>query len=204
VVPKIALSGWIVKFFLVLRLFPLFGLVSPLAAQDDVEPAWNVRHDIYLTLEDALKAVFPDADEVLTETIRLGDESRQRVAQAVGHPLLEESFTVYRGLTSGRTVGYAIVGEELGKFRPITSIVMVGADGIVKDVHVMVYRESRGEEVKRRRFLHQYEHKGAEDPIRINRDINGISGATISVRSMNAQVRKVIHVIREAYFLDDE
>jgi len=97
-------------------------------------------------------------------------------------------------------LGYAIVGEELGKFRPITSIVAVGRNRRVKDVAVMIYRESHGNDVKRKRFLHQYRSKGPRDPIRIHRDILTISGATISVRSMNAQVRKVLAIIHEIYF----
>lgn len=164
------------------------------------EPEWNVRNDIFLTLDQALKAVFPDADQIKQEIIQLSVEARERIAKAIGHLVHEQDFVVYQGFKQNELLGYAIVGEEIGKFRPITSIVMVGLDGKVKDVAVMVYRESHGADVKRKRFLHQYKGKGVKDPIRINRDIASVSGATISVHAMNAQVRKVLHVIHETYF----
>lgn len=163
------------------------------------EPAWNVRHDVYMTLEEALEEIFPGVDEIKTEIVQPEKKARKSMAQAVGHPILEDEFTVYKGYKDGRITGYAVVGEEVGKFRPITSITRINPDGRVGKVRVMVYRESHGDDVKRSRFLHQYKGKETDDPIRINRDIISISGATISVRSMNAQVRKVLHLIHEVY-----
>ena len=46
-----------------------------------------------------------------------------------------------------------------------------------------------------KRFLRQYEGKTLADPIRLNRDIQGVTGATVSSRSMNATVRKALALI---------
>lgn len=166
----------------------------------ETEPAGNARNEIYLTPEEALEKAFPGADRIEKEVIHLDPEAGERVARAVGHPLHEKEFVIYRGVKAGNILGYAMMGEELGKFRPITSMTVVGPDGKIKEVRVMVYRESHGSDVRRKRFLYQYLGKGREDPIQINQDITSISGATISVRSMNAQVRKALNVIHEAYF----
>jgi len=64
---------------------------------------------------------------------------------------------------------------------------------------VLVYRESRGSEVRKKRFNYQYEGKTIYDPIRINRDIINISGATMSVRSMSAGVKRVLVLVDELY-----
>ncbi len=82
--------------------------------------------------------------------------------------------------------------EEVGKYRPITFMVGVTPDFVVRDVAVLIYRESRGGDVKRRRFLDQYRGKSLRDPIDVHRDIINISGATISVRSLNAGVKRVL------------
>jgi hypothetical protein len=168
-------------------------------ANEEAEPVSNIRHDVFYTLDEALKKAFPEADQFRSETLRLDPEASMRVAKAVGHPLHEEAFNVHQAFRSGNLLGYAVVGEELGKFRPITSLVAVGTDGKVREVVVLVYRESHGGDVRRKRFLHQYHKKDVNDPIQINRDILSISGATISVRSMNAQVRKGLHVVHEGY-----
>ena len=50
-----------------------------------------------------------------------------------------------------------------------------------------------------KRFNAQYEGKTVSDPIRINKDIINISGATMSVRSINAGVKRVLVLIDEFY-----
>ncbi len=166
---------------------------------DIVEPESNIRNDVYYSDEKALKKIFPKLTHFLQEKIILDSEAQQRVAKRVGHPLVEDSFNVWIVKKEDKLLGYAIKGEEVGKFRPITSMVGVKPNGKVQNVVVMVYRESHGDDVKRQRFLYQYKNKGIKDPIRINKDIMTISGATVSVRSMNRQLRKVIAVVNEAF-----
>ena len=89
--------------------------------------------------------------------------------------------------------------EEVGKYRPITFMVGVTPQLTVRDVAVMVYRESRGGDVKRKRFLSQYRGKSTRDPIDVGRDIINISGATISVRSVNAGVKRVLAELAALY-----
>ena len=107
-----------------------------------------------------------------------------------------------RLIWEGRTAtiqGYAIITEEIGKFHPFTFVVGVGTDGKISNVAVLVYRESRGGEIAKKRFLYQFMGKSFKNPIRINKDIINITGATMSVQCMCAGVRKVIAVINEYY-----
>jgi hypothetical protein len=78
---------------------------------------------------------------------------------------------------------------------------MVGVDpkGQVLNIEVLVYREAKGSEVRTKRFNAQYEGKTLFDPIRINRDIINISGATMSVRSMSAGVKRALVMVDELY-----
>jgi Na+-translocating ferredoxin:NAD+ oxidoreductase RnfG subunit len=153
----------------------------------------------YLSVEEALALLFPDADRLAQEEIRLTEAQAARVAELAEHPLWEEAFSVHRAYAGGQLQGYAVVAEEVGKFHLITFIVGVSPEGRVKRVEVLVYRESRGAEVRYRRFLHQYDGKSLGDPIRLNRDILNITGATLSVRAMNRGVRKVLGLLREIY-----
>jgi hypothetical protein len=78
---------------------------------------------------------------------------------------------------------------------------MVGVDqqGRVSDIELLIFREARGSEVRQKRFNSQYEGKSVLDPIRINRDIINISGATMSVRSMSAGIKRVLVLVDEFY-----
>ena len=73
------------------------------------------------------------------------------------------------------------------------------ADGKITNIAVLVYRESRGGEIAKKRFLYQFLGKSLKNPIRINKDIINITGATMSVQYMCAGVRKVLAVINEYY-----
>ena len=125
--------------------------------------------------------------------------ARKQVERRLGWRLADSTFTIYQGVKDNSPLGFAYVASEVGLYRPITFIVKAGLDRKVETVRVMVYRESRGGEVRRRRFLKQYEGKSAKSRIRINRDIVGVSGATLSVRAMNAGVKKALELINAAY-----
>lgn len=149
--------------------------------------------DVLLTPDQALHEIFPEVARTSVEHKVLDDSLRQRLSQTLGRPIMESAVDVTRVFDAGGAFrGYAVVTEEIGKYKPITFMVGVTPQLAVRDVAVMVYRESHGGDVKRRRFLDQYRGKTARDPIDANRDIINISGATISVRSMNAGVKRVL------------
>jgi hypothetical protein len=95
----------------------------------------------------------------------------------------------------GEPLGFAVVDEEIGKYRPITFMVGTTPDLEVRNVEVLVYRESRGGDVRRNRFLRQYRGKSADDPIRSYQDIINIAGATLSVNALNLGVKRVLLVL---------
>ena len=63
----------------------------------------------------------------------------------------------------------------------------------------MVYREVRGGEIRQRRFLSQYKGKRSSDPIQLDRDIVGVTGATLSVQGANRAVHKALAVLELVY-----
>ena len=160
--------------------------------QDDVQ--------VLLTPAQALLEVFPTASGYSVHDFVPSAAQRGRLEETLARRLFEPRYSfmlVYDA--ASRLLGYALVTDERGKYRPITFMVGVTPDFRVHDAAVMVYRESRGSEVQRERFLSQYRGRSLRDPIQINRDIINISGATISVRSMNAGVRKTLAVAQMAF-----
>lgn len=155
--------------------------------------------EVYLTEEEALKLMFPKSERIRKETFRLSSEQKARVESRIGWKFPEESFEVYIGETGATVDGYAMVQNTIGKHKPMTYMVGVDAQGRCTNVELLVFREARGSEVRMKRFNAQYEGKTVFDPIRINKDIINISGATMSVRSMSAGVKRVLVLIDELY-----
>ena len=157
--------------------------------------------EVYLTEEQALKILFPKALKVQGEELRLAHEQKTRIEQRIGWKFPETFFRAFRAESNGKVEGYAVIQETIGKHRPITYIVGITPEGKVFAVEILVYRESKGSEVRRKRFNAQYEGKTVQDPIRINKDIINITGATMSVRSVSAGVKRAL-VLAEEFYLN--
>ena len=159
-----------------------------------------IGQEVVLTPDQALREIFPNIARTVEERRALPVSLRQRLEHDLGRRIDDDSLVVLRVYDGrGALQGYAVQSEEIGKYRPITFMVGVTPAMTVRDVAVLVYRESRGGDVKRRRFLMQYRGKRSRDPIDVNRDIINISGATISVRSMNAGVKRVLAEVEALY-----
>ncbi|HHZ83580.1 MAG TPA: FMN-binding protein [Nitrospirales bacterium] len=154
---------------------------------------------VYLTEEQAARHILQNSGEIRHEERRLTSEQKICVEQRIGWKFPETSFTFFIGETKGIIDRYASIQNTIGKYRPITYMVGVTPEATVSQVEVLVYRESRGAEVRKPRFKYQYEGKDSGDPIRINRDIMNITGATMSVRSVSAGVKRALVLTEELY-----
>lgn len=189
---------------------PLIFLLGALP-EADAERIWDgelrryltdeeMNHaEVFLTEEEAVKIMLPKSQRVRKELLRLSQEKKALIEQRIGWKFPEDSFEVYIGETADKVDGYAMVHNTIGKHKHMTYMVGADARGYCTDVELLVFREARGSEVGRKRFNSQYEGRTVLDPIRINKDIINISGATMSVRSMSAGVKRVLVLIDEFY-----
>ena len=152
----------------------------------------------FLKLEQAPKAVFPEADSFDQRKIDSTPELRAEALKLIGRKpsIWEPFYFAYIAKRGGQKIGYAIVCEEIGRDRPITFIVAINNDGSVKDVAIMAYRETRGGEVRYPGFTRQFRGKALGNPIQGQGDIRNITGATLSVRAIATGVRKALAVVQ--------
>jgi hypothetical protein len=180
------------KWFCLVCLISSLG--SPLLA--------SAQEGIFLKEEEAPKAVFPDATSFLREVIPSSDELKDNIKQRMGKTLTslwEDSYVTFVAKKGETILGYAVIVEEIGKHRPITFIVGVGSDHKIKDAALMVYREAYGGEVRDRRFLQQYKGKQLKDPLLPYRDIQNVSGATMSVEAIGRGSKKALALVEIVY-----
>jgi Na+-translocating ferredoxin:NAD+ oxidoreductase RnfG subunit len=167
----------------------------------------TAQEGIFLNESEAPKAVFPEADSFERKLVRSNDELKAKIQQRMGKTktsLWEETYVTFVAKKGDVVLGYAAIVEEIGKHRPITFIVGVGSDRKIKDAALMVYREAYGGEVKDRRFLQQYKGKQLKDPLLPYRDIQNISGATMSVEAIGRGSKKALALIEAVYLEEAE
>jgi hypothetical protein len=93
----------------------------------------------------------------------------------------------------GRT---AWIVEEIGKEKPITTGIVVN-DGSIERVKVLIFRESRGWEVRHDFFTKQFHGATLNGHRELDRSIDGISGATMSVSAVTRLARMVLLLDRK-------
>jgi Na+-translocating ferredoxin:NAD+ oxidoreductase RnfG subunit len=157
------------------------------------------QNRFYLTEEQALRLIFPKSDKVLKETQVLSDEQLQVVEKGLRLRLSCRTVTVFRGESSGKTDGYAMIANEIGKDQFITFIVGIRPDLKVQRVALMVFRESRGWEVDDPRFTDQFHGKSAKDRLLVSSDIEGVTGATLSSRAFCRGTKKALLICEALY-----
>lgn len=86
--------------------------------------------------------------------------------------------------------------DVIGRDHPITVGVIVTNDGI-KAMNVLVYRESRGWEVRHEFFTKQFNGIELKDK-KLDKRIDGITGATLSVRALQRAARLALWLHRRA------
>lgn len=148
----------------------LLGLVFPACAADTTSVTEDFLHDTFSSP--------PGAHD-----IPLTGDLRPLVRDILHHDYPLAQVRYWR---AGNRSAWVL--DEIGKERPITVGVVIDHDRI-EQVRVLVYRESRGWEVKNPRFTAQFDGAGLDGEMRLDRAIDGISGATLSVRALQRLAR---------------
>lgn len=169
-----------------------------------------------LTKEEALEAVFGEGCEITEEEKELTGEALVRVLNALGGSLTYEHdreattvdaaageekvpLTFYRAVKDGQTMGIALIDSQPGKWGEIEFMIAFNEDGSVSKVVVMSSSEKRGRGLSRASFLKQYEGKTADSELQVRKDINAITGATISSECGTFAVKRALLVYEELY-----
>lgn len=130
---------------------------------------------VYQTPEEFLSLAFGNTPE--RQHLILKGELAKQVRSILGHRYKKIRVPYWQaGCRS------AWILEEIGKERPITTGFVVNSQGLEK-VKVLIFRESRGWEVKHDYFGRQFIHAKLKGN-KLDRRIDNISGATLSVRAV--------------------
>jgi hypothetical protein len=143
--------------------------------------------DIYQSNEDFLAEVFEDTAPA-PGVLWLRDDIRTTSTAIMGHPY--PGLRIRYWARAGRS---AWILEETGKEKPITVGLVVNGEGLER-VKVLAFRESRGWEVRHPFFTDQFKGIGLTAERQLDHDIDGISGATLSVRALEKLARLALYL----------
>jgi len=140
---------------------------------------------------EALALAFPDADTVENRTFLLTEEQVQRVTTLAATPVESKLVTFYTGQKSTEVLGYALIDTHIVRTLPETFLIVLSPNGGVRKLHVLAFYEPQ-EYLPSERWLRQFEQKPLTPDLRLQRDIHGIAGATLSARAVTSSVRRAL------------
>ena len=161
-----------------------------------VLPAWSadIKEAVYLSNDDFLSQAFTSSIPEV-KTVWLKGALKADISKTLGHDY--PALRIRYWLKDHRSVW---VLEEIGRDKPITAGFIVEDQRLVS-VNVLVFRESRGDEIRFPSFTRQFDGAMLNKKQQLNRHIDGISGATLSVNAVRKLAAVALqlsnHVIKQ-------
>lgn len=94
-------------------------------------------------------------------------------------------------------LGYAYIDKANSKVDQFDYLIIFNSELIILKSKILIYRENYGSEISSKRWLKQFIGKTITDKLEYGNNIDGISGATISAKSMTYAITKALKNLKE-------
>ncbi|MEQ9620246.1 MAG: FMN-binding protein [Deltaproteobacteria bacterium] len=145
--------------------------------------------------DEALKAAFPQAEEIEKIEIFLSDEQAAKIESISRSRLNSRLFIVYKGIKGDNTLGYAIIDTHTLRTKTETVMFVVNPDGTLSHAEILAFFEPP-EYMPGDNWIELFNGKSAKDSIRLGKDIPNITGATITSNSLAQTMRQILAIVR--------
>lgn len=146
----------------------------------------------YHTIESAQRACFPEGDKFVSADRTLTKEQKKTIEKSSGSRMRGFEQKIWEVTRDGKFAGWFLVDDVIGKHEYITYAVALNADGSVKSVEIIEYRENYGSEIQRVDWRQQFVGKTSLARLELTEDIRNISGATLSCRHVTEGVKRLL------------
>ena len=160
------------------------GTASPAAAR------------VFLSQDQALERAFGKGTPTERQAVFLTDAQLAKAREAAGPGVDVASALVTRYTArgaDGRVVGTAYFDTHRVRTLQETLMIVVGPDGTVSRLDVLAFGEPE-EYLARERWLAQYQGRGLDRDLALDRGIHGITGATLTSRAVTQAVRRTLAI----------
>jgi len=146
-----------------------------------------------------LSKVF-ETEQFVLQPIKVEPELNAQLPQKIS------GENLYQISIQKHTVGYVFFDQAMSKTAQFDYLVIFNKDLTVRQTKILVYREEYGGEIGSRRWLSQFDGKSGDETLEYQKNIDAISGATISARSMTIAMNnllKSITILKQKHLFDE-
>lgn len=145
----------------------------------------------YLSIDQAQHALFPEADRFELRSTRLSPEQLKSL-DAVAPVRQRGEIRMIDAWQGSRLLGTVYVDDVIGKVEWITYAVAIGSDGVLRNLEILEYRETHGNEIRMAGWRKQFVGRRSDTAFAFGDDIKNISGATLSCAHVTAGVQRLL------------
>lgn len=147
----------------------------------------GLHAQVYLSREQARAVLLPGTAE--PHTVFLEKKDRRRIEAASGVKVEKNELEAWKAADGG----WLVFDTVMGRYEAIDIAVAINAEGEVSGVEILTYREIYGYEVRRPEWRRQFQGKTPDSKLKLNKDIDNISGATLSSQGITQGVKRLVH-----------
>jgi len=138
---------------------------------------------------------YGDSVSLLFKKIPIPAEIKSTAEKNAQLRFMRDQIYIWEISRNEEMIGLAYLDNVKGKSQPITFVVFFDPIGKVLKSHIIKYREPIGGEVSNQYWLNQFFGKSWESDYTIGSDIDGISGATISVNAVTRGIHRSTFIV---------
>lgn len=158
-------------------------------------PATAAPDSPFPTADEALELAFPDCT-VERETAYLTKEQRRAAEELAGLELDSAVAWIYTARDEeGELAGYAYFDTHEVRTKKETLMVAILPDERVRRIELLAFAEPR-EYIPAPKWYAQFVGRRLDPDLRLDADIRGVTGATLTARATTAAVRRILAVHR--------
>ena len=146
----------------------------------------------YFTGDAVKRALFPGAVRFVDRSVTLNAVQSKRISAAAKTRVSFPKIIALDAYSNDSKLGTLYIDKVYGKHEFITYAIALDATGAVRDIEIMDYRESYGDQVRNATWRQQFMGKRSGQPLFIDKQVKNISGATLSCVHVTEGVRRVL------------
>jgi hypothetical protein len=149
---------------------------------------------VFYSKEEAMKLAFGDDASVEMLSLFPSDEQVTEIERLAKVKLESKLFSFYVGKKQDAIVGYAAIESHNVRTKPETLLVVLDPQGNLRQVVTLAFHEPPEYQPPERWFSQLLNHT-LED-LSFGKDVQGVTGATLSTRAALNSARKVLAVFQ--------
>ena len=153
--------------------------------------SFAITSEIKEASEKAIQNFYNDSIEIVSKKFEIQKNVKKEIQNKARQKFFRDQIYYWIIKKANKNIGYALLDNSLGKSMPITYLVIFDSNQRIMHSSIIKYREGYGGEIKSKKWLAQFTGMKPDSLYKFPKDLAGISGATISVRSVTKGFSKL-------------